>query len=328
MVQRILSVAGSHANGAMTVADLFAGTGAVATAFKAGGYGVTANDVLYFSYVLNKGTLEMRNQPTARMLELIDHLNHLTLQNSGTDPDSCFICQNYSPHEGCQRMYFQEDNALKIDLIRQEIEKLRVELADAEYYYLLACLLSAVPYVANITGTFAAYLKFWDKRTYNPLLLKPLSIVEGRRPCHATNWDVKDMARRVKADIAYLDPPYNQRQYLPNYHLLETIALYDRPALKGITGVRADDTKLSDFCRKGQVADAFRQVLTSVKCHYILLSYNNEGLLSTEELSGIVKDCGRSSTFRLYEYDHRRYKNKIPNNRSGLKEQLYFIEKC
>ncbi len=328
MVQRILSVADSHARGAVTVADLFAGTGAVATAFKAGGYGVTANDLLYFSYVLNKGTLEMYRQPTAQMLELIDHLNHLTPTSSHADLDRCFVYQNYAPHEGCKRMYFQPDNALKIDLIRQETERLRGELTEAEYFYLLACLLSAVPYVANITGTFAAYLKFWDKRTYNPLLLKPLGIVESQRPCRATNCDAKDLARQLKADVAYLDPPYNQRQYLPNYHLLETIALYDRPALKGITGVRADDTKQSDFCRRGRVADAFRQMLASVQCRYILVSYNNEGLLSTEELSAIIKECGRSSTFRLYEYDQRRYKNKIPNNRSGLKEQLYFIEKC
>lgn len=126
----------------------------------------------------------------------------------------------------------------------------------------------------------------------------------------------------------YLDPPYNGRQYLPNYHLLETIARYDDPTIKGVTGMRVEPEKMSDFCKKSKAKYAFEELLNSLNCRYILLSYNNEALLSTEEMSNIVRNAGIAGTFTLYEYDYRRYKNKIPNNKKGLKEQLYFVEKA
>ena len=81
------------------------------------------------------------------------------------------------------------------------------------------------------------------------------------------------------------------------------------------------------YCQKGKVAQAFNDLLSSLNTRYILISYNNESLLSTEELTEIVKLNGIASTFQLFEYDYRRYKSKIPNSEAGLKEQLYFIQK-
>lgn len=91
-----------------------------------------------------------------------------------------YIYQNYSPNEHCERMYFRNANAIKIDIIRQQIEKWNNDglLNEDEYFYLLAMLLNAVPFVANITGTFGAYLKFWDVRTYNPITLQRHKIEE------------------------------------------------------------------------------------------------------------------------------------------------------
>ena len=78
---------------------------------------------------------------------------------------------NYSPVGDCNRMYFQPENAMKIDIIRLTIEKWYKSdlITEDEYFYLLASLINAVPFVANITGVYAAYLKFWDERTYKKL---------------------------------------------------------------------------------------------------------------------------------------------------------------
>ena len=81
------------------------------------------------------------------------------------------------------------------------------------------------------------------------------------------------------------------------------------------------------YCQKSKVEDAFVDLLNKLDTKYIIISYNNEGLLSTQELSEIIKDCGIKSTIRLYEFEYRRYKSKIPNDEEGLKEQLYFIRK-
>lgn len=308
-----------------SVVDIFSGSGVVANALKQDGYNVIANDALYFSYCINRGTL-CNDYTSCKISELINHLNNLCIDNAEIDNPKNFIAYNYSPNESSQRMYFQKKNALRIDIIRQEIEQLRPELAEDEYFYLLASLINAVPFVANITGTYAAYLKYWDVRTFKTLTLEPLPIIPSKQMCSVYNMTAEELAKQISSDLVYLDPPYNSREYLPNYHILETIARYDYPEIKGITGIRTNTTK-SDFCRKAKVELAFSSLLNSLNCKYILISYNNEGLLPTDKLIEIIKDNGRPETFKLLEFPYRRYKNKIPNNKEGLKEQLYFIQK-
>ena len=130
-----------------------------------------------------------------------------------------------------------------------------------------------------------------------------------------------------KCDLLYADPPYNSREYLPNYHILETIARYDYPEIHGVTGMRNYDNQKSVFCKMDTVASAFETLIRFCQSKYILISYNNEALLSTEELSEICRKYAVDDSFKLFEYDYRRYKNKIPNNSDGLKEQLYLLRR-
>lgn len=328
MTDHIMEIIVQYTENVHSITDIFSGTGVVAQRLKTEGYAVNSNDVLYFSYVLNRGALEMSEPINEPLRSLIGHLNNLTLENCPWfDLDTAFIFQNYSLHDGCERMYFQDYNAVRIDLVRQEIERLRNEISDAEYYYLLSLLIRAVPYVSNITGTYGAYLKYWDKRTYNKLVLEEMPIIQTPVKCCFYQMDAIELARQIESDLTYLDPPYNSRQYLPNYHILETISKYDYPHIKGVTGMRNDPEKMSDFCKKGKAKTAFRSLLKSIKSRYLLLSYNNEGLLTTDEMTQLMKEAGNPDSFRLFEFDYRRYKNKIPNNKLGLKEQLYFIRK-
>lgn len=101
-----------------------------------------------------------------------------------------------------------------------------MKMLNISIYYLL---LNAVPYVSNITGTYGAYLKYWDKRTYKELTLEEIDIQPSSVVCSCYNQDALSFAHQMECDLAYLDPPYNGRQYLSNYHILETIARYDAP---------------------------------------------------------------------------------------------------
>ncbi len=325
LTSRIIDTIVNNTTDVRTVTDIFAGSGAVSQALKQAGYSTTANDVLYFSYVLNKGIL-CNNRTTRKIRELIAHLNALPINQADPNDPHNFIAHNYTLNDTCNRMYFQHDNALKIDIIRQEIEHLRPELTENEYFYLLASLIAAVPFVANITGTYAAYLKYWDIRTYKTLTLEELPINPSHQLCRAYNMQAEELATHIHSDLVYLDPPYNSREYLPNYHILETIARYDYPKISGVTGTRPNTTK-SDFCKKARVHEAFNNLLQNLNTRYILISYNNEGLIPTAELSDIVRANGKPDTFRLFEFPYRRYKSKIPNNAEGLQEQLYFIQK-
>lgn len=331
LLDRINSVIEENIDEISSVIDIFSGSTIVSDNFKRQGYRVTSNDFLYFSYAIARGTIGLNKKPSFAKLGIgdpIQYLNELTLDKTQIALEECFIYKHYSPNAHCDRMYFQNKNAIKIDLIRQTIEAWRrAHLIDENgYYYLLAALLNAVPNVANITGVYAAYLKFWEARTYHDLeLVKPIIYSNGRRnQCY--NEDYTELLK-LKNDLLYADPPYNAREYLPNYHILETIAKYDYPEVYGVTGMRNYENQKSEFCKKNTVYAAFERLVKDCKSKYMLISYNNEGLLSTEELSEICKKYSLGDTFQLYEYEYRRYKNKIPNDTEGLKEQLYFLRR-
>lgn len=332
LLDEIINVIKTNTKNVNSVIDIFSGSGVVSQRLKLEGYSTLSNDFLYFSYILNRGTIALNTLPTFDKLDIknpIEYLNSLTIDDTDIELEKCFIYNNYSPNDKCSRMYFQNRNALKIDIIRITIEDWYKsgKLTDDEYYYLLASLISAVPYVSNITGVFAAYLKEWDVRTYNDLILEDFGIIQSDKVCSAFNKDCNELLPEIKADLLYADPPYNARQYLPNYHVLETIARYDYPELYGVTGMRNYDNQKSCFCQRSKVRQAFENMISKAQVRYVVISYNNEGLLSTEELTDICKSYAKKGTFKLVEIDYRRYKSKIPNNKKGLKEQLYFFEK-
>ena len=330
LTSEIIGTIQKKAKQAGSVIDVFAGSGAVSAALKKQGYQVYSNDFLYFSYVLNRGTLDLNETPKFDRLGIpdpIQYLNSLKLEDTGYKLEDCFVYRNYSPNENCDRMYFQNKNAIKIDIIRKQIEEWKDRLSEDEYFYLLAALIAAVPYVSNIAGVYAAYLKHWDARTYRDIELKAPVIIPSSQKSVSMNLDYTDALGKVKADLLYADPPYNARQYLPNYHVLETIALYDQPDISGVTGLRSYDRQKSKFCMKSKAAEAFETMIQLADVRYIMISYNNEGLLSTEELTAICKKHAKKHSFRLIEMEYRRYKSKIPNHQSGLKEKIYFFEK-
>lgn len=317
---------------AKTIIDAFSGSGAVAAYLKKQGYKVICNDFMYFSYVVLRAYAQLNRPPPFAQLGIndpIDYLNNLDIDDTNIPIESCFVYQNYAPHDGCDRMYFQPQNAIKIDIIRQTIEQWKASdrITDDEYYYLLAALIEAVPYISNITGVYAAYLKYWDSRSYKPLTLKAPTLTSSRRKSIAYNLPVQELLSICKADVLYSDSPYNSREYLPNYHVLETIARYDNPKIKGITGIRDYSNQKSDFCSKEKVHDAFEQMIRTADVKYIVISYSTEGLISTNELSAICRQYAVDGTFGLKEIPYRRYKSRVSDTTNVVKEQLYYFEK-
>ncbi len=281
--------------------DLFSGTGCVAKHYKKLGYKIISSDLLYFSYVLQKVYIEQNQYP--KFLKLLKYLNVNSIEETlftsesqnakeiikylnSLDGIEGFIYKNYSP-EGTQdqthsRKYFTGDNAKRIDAIREKIEeweKLNL-INEQEYYFLLGSLVEAVPFVANISGTYAAFLKKWDKRAFKKLTLEVPEIIksdEAHKVFHDNGLKVLDRVKGV--DILYLDPPYNERQYAPNYHILETIAKWDKPELKGVTGMRPYENQKSQFCNARNGVKALGEIINKNKFRHILLSYNDDGIM-------------------------------------------------
>ncbi len=220
--------------------DIFSGTAVVARHFKSQ-YQIISNDSLYFSYVIQKAYVENNSKLNFSKLKSDIGNPFLFLENEKLgNTENNFIMQNYSPAGKAGRMYFTEENARRIDFARTAIENWKNEkrVSASEYYYLLASLIEAVPSVSNITGTYGAYLKKWDKRAFKKLELPQIEVFSNGRKNKAYNEDSLKLIKRISGDILYIDPPYNSRQYAPNYHVLETISRYDSPKLSGITGMR------------------------------------------------------------------------------------------
>ena len=322
--------------------DFFSGTSNVGRFFKEKNYQIVSSDLLYFSFVLQKAYLS--NNKTPKFKNLISKLNiksnllvaddyELIIEylNNVTPLDG-FIYNNYAPSGSRKleqpRMYFTDDNAKKIDAIRFTIEEWKNKnlINENEYFILLACLIESVPFFANILGVFAAFKKDWDKRALKPFLLKSIKIFKDNKEHFVFNKSSLELLKSYKYDIIYLDPPYNQRQYAPNYHILETIAKYDNPEIKGVTGMRNYDNQKSNFCNKIKALNDLELICKSNNYKYILLSYNNEGIMPQEDILKIMKKYGE---VKIEEYDYLRFKsnnNGDSKHKKFIKEQIYILK--
>ena len=312
--------------------DIFSGTASVARFFK-NRYKIISNDLLYFSYVLQKGTIENNEIPSFKKLEdrlnihdVFDYLEKIEIKQEKFDK---FIYENYSPNKKCERMYLTSEKALRIDFIRNKIEEWRnKELINKnEYYYLLAALIEGVPFVSNITGTYGAYLKQWDKRAFKKFEMIRLNIIDNNVKNQCYNKNSNDLIQEISGDILYLDPPYNERQYLPNYHLLETIARYDNPEIKGKTGIRVYNSEKSNYCIKNKVYSEMEELIKNAKFKHIIVSYNQDGLLSKNDIETILKKYGNKETYKLYEIPYKQYQNKLTKKLDIHYEYLFYISK-
>ena len=333
LLTEIENVIKEHIKSAEVFCDIFAGTSVVGRYFKKD-YRIISNDLLYFSYVLQKASIEINKKPSYKTIQQKLGVNPFEyLQNTKISLDMFeqppFIYENYSPTKNCNRQYFTNENALRIDFIRQTIEKWKNEtlINEQEYFYLLAGLIEGIPFVSNIAGTYGAFLKHWDKRAFKKLELIQLDLFDNKKNNMCFNIDSNKLIKEISGDILYIDPPYNQRQYAPNYHILETVARYDCPKIKGKTGLRPYQDIKSNYCVKNKVLDNFQELIENANFKYIIVSYSTEGIMSVEEIENTLKKYGKQNTYKLYKIPYRRYKHRPGKVEHNLHELLFYIEK-
>ena len=316
----------------IVLCDIFSGTGTVGKYFKKKGYNIISNDIQYYSYITAKHFIENNKEITfdnlkKENIEPFSYLNNL----EGTKG---FIYDNYSL-EGTigkeyERQYFSDDNAKKIDAIRLQIENWKNDkkINDDEYYYLIASLIECADKVANTASVYEAFLKKLKASANKKIELVPIETIISKenRQYKVYNEDCNELIKKISGDILYMDPPYNTRKYDTNYHMLETIALYDNPEIKGNTGVRTETTKKSKYCLRKEAAIAFEDLIKNAKFKYILLSYNDEGIIPIDEIKRIMSKYGK---YKCYGQKHKRF--KADSNREYVKdftiEYIHCLEK-
>ena len=299
-----------------SVCDLFAGTGIVGRYFKKKGKKIIANDLQYYSYVLNRHYIGNNHPLMFSSLTDLDVPGIMISDNpiiticdylSGLEGEPGFIYNNYCLGGSGERLYYSDENGKLCDAIRTKIESWMKnnKITEDEYYYLLCTLLESIDKVANTASVYGAFLKNLKESATKRMKLVPVELLPGKASSIVFNDDANVVAAKNPVDVLYLDPPYNQRQYATNYHLLETIARYDTPEIHGKTGLREYSSQKSKYCARAKVKDVFDDLITHAKAKYIFLSYNNEGLLPIDEIRAIMSKRGK---YGYVTKDYHRFK--------------------
>ena len=293
--------------------DIFAGTGIVGRTFKSRVKSVISNDLEHYSYVLNRHYIA-NTKALPKSVEYFEALNALAPKEDG------FIYTHYCMGSGSQRQYFSDENGQKLDAMRAQIEKWKEQKAidDDLYYFLLASLVESADKVANTASVYGAFLKHIKKPAAKALVIEPALYEMGQATHHVHQRDANSLISEIEGDILYLDPPYNQRQYSANYHILNTITRYDSFEPKGKTGLR--EYNRSDYSKKREVHESFEYLIKHAKFEYIFLSYNNEGLMKEEEVEAIMSKYG---SYSLSSKEYKRFKADKTENRNHKADKTY-----
>lgn len=292
-----------------SIADIFAGTGCVASAFL--DKIIYTNDILKSNFIIHCAWFSADNYDEAKIKNLIKEFNAYDKKVKN------YMSVNFAG------TYFSDFVCSKIGFIREKIEKLykKKEINERERALLITSLLYAMDKIAATCGHYDAYRKNADLTNDIELLL-PFAPKHNNKKNICFNTDANELVKTLKADLVYIDPPYNSRQYSDSYHLLENVATWQKPKVYGVAK-KMDRTKIkSKYC--GNTAEnSFIQLISDIKAKYILLSYNNIGTKANDRSNAKISDniiidtLEKKGKLEIFEQNHKAFstgKSNIQNN--------------
>jgi len=308
-----------------TFADLFAGTANVGFHFKQRGMKIVSNDIMTYSYYLQRAMLEINEVPKFAelkkylKLDSSADLQELLKLISQTQPRKGYFYDNFSPSGIAKRQFFTDQNGQIIDAIRDELETWQITglVDELEFSYLIASLINAADHVANMSGTYGAFLKIWRSVALKKLAMQPINTFDNGQNNVVSIGDSQELIKTIVGDVLYLDPPYNARQYASNFHVMESLAVWDKQDLKGVAGLRDYENQKSAFSSKREATHAFRELIKHASFDFIVLSYNNEGIILRDDIIEILQDRGTVSEFVT---DYRRFRTERDHEKRQYKK--------
>lgn len=289
--------------GARTVLDLFSGTSRVGHALKGAGFRVLANDHNAYAHALARCYVEADAEDVRESAEALVAEFNRRLAGGWNAP-------GYFTETFCRRSrFFHPRNGARIDAVREEIARLALEPGLESV--MLVALMEAADRVDSTTGLQMAYLKEWAPRAHNDLELRVPRVLaraaggKGRATC----LDAMEAARTLEADVAYIDPPYNQHSYLGNYHVWESLVRWDKPPVYGVACKRVDvRTRQSVFNSRPRCAAALRDVLRAVRAPVLVVSFSNEGFIGRDDMEAMLASLwDGAARMTTLEHDFKRY---------------------
>lgn len=334
-----------------TVFDGFSGTTRVSQALKQAGYMVYANDIAVWSKIFSQCYL-LNKKPAGYYQPIIDRLNNLPgkygwfSEHYGGKPNGGSAIHS----DGKKRMW-QLHNTMKLDAIREEIDK--ISKNEIEKSVLLTSLILAMDKVDSSVGHQVSYLKDWALRAYNTMKMEVPMFLTDNQEHKVFHDDIFNILNDVEVDLAYFDPPYGSSnelmppsriRYASYYHIWKTICLNDKPKVVGVANRREDvsdviaSSVFEEFRKdeKGHfvVMRAIKDLIKKTKAKYIVLSYNNNGRATLDAILEVIKDLNMNCS--VLEMDYKKnimatmtWTNEWLSDKKEIKnkEYLFLIEK-
>lgn len=301
-----------------SVLDAFSGTGSVSFAFL--DKQLFVNDMMYCNYLAALCWFSPQDFDTNKITELLDYYN-----NADTSMEDNYMFQTF------RDTYFSADVCRKIGFVREDAERRFAagELNERERAAVITSLVYAMDRISNTYGHYDSYIQH---ATYNndfelrlPKLDYPLN---AENSCF--NMDANVLAPEVICDLAYLDPPYNSRNYCDAYHLLENVARWEKPAVEGVARKMDRSAMKSEYC-KVTANESLEDLVNHLQCRYILLSYNNNGqklqVRSNAKISDseIMRILGNRGEVKVFTQDFKPFSAGRGEN-VGNQERLFLCD--
>lgn len=302
-----------------SVIDVFAGTGVVGNMFLQKGKEVYFNDFLKSNYYGYKAFFDNQEVDNKKLESIIDNYNAIQKCKEN------YFSTNFG------NTYFSLNDCKKIGYIRDDIEEKYInhQINEREKNILVTSLIYSMDRIANTVGHYDAYRKI--SKIDDKFFMYMLDITEHQKNnVHIYNEDSNELIKKIKADLVYIDPPYNSRQYCDAYHLLENVAAWDKPKVYGVAK-KMDRTNLKSKYCTNKAVEAFKNLVDNCDCKYILVSYNNTGDKSNSRSNAKISDLQikeileKKGKVSVFEQD---YNNFTTGKSISLdhKERLFLCE--
>ncbi|HRU05438.1 MAG TPA: DNA adenine methylase [Candidatus Brocadiia bacterium] len=323
-----------------TALDLFAGSGVVARFLKRRGLRVVANDWEPYARPINTCAVACNRAPAFRALggyeAAIARLNALP-------PREGWITRHLCPRDDARydtavdRMFYMRKNGLRLDAMRQQIEDWTREgvIDGDEAACLLSPLLFQACYTSNTSGVFKGFHNGWGGQTgaalyriASDLALSPAVFHDNGLDNRVLCLDAQAAAESLRGEdihLAYLDPPYNQHPYASNYHVLNTLTLWDAPETPATitpgtkSAIRLDwrAERRSAYNYRGEATAAYTLLIKTIRARYVLTSYSTDGMIPLREMIAANLERGDTQVFmqgyKRYRVSSQRFSAKPVN---------------
>lgn len=307
----------------LITADAFSGSGIVSRLLKKKSTKLYTNDIAGYSETLNRCFLSNLTIDKQKELEKIIKRANDFAHSDGDGGAEKWIRKHWAPSgkiNKTHRAYYTEKNGLLIDKYMSFI--LSDKYPKEYFHFLLGQLLVKSSVHNNTNGQFSAFYKdengigkYGGKKEID--LNRITKDIKLEMPVLCCNDCYVDISRKdvmlwlnniPEVDIMYLDPPYNKHPYSIYYFMLDIINDWDTSQdIPKTNRGQPKNWNKSDYNSFTRAELAFELLIKKIRSKFIVLSYNNKGIIPIDRIESILETRGK---LYRYEVEHKTY-NKL-----------------